>query len=111
MNIAIPLANGRLCAHFGHCEAFALVDVDENNKINGTTVHQAPPHEPGLLPRWLHGLGANVVLAGGMGQRAQQLFAENGIKVVVGAPSDTPEQLVTAYVGGTLQAGANICDH
>ena len=28
MRFAIPLAEGQLCMHFGHCEQFALVDVD-----------------------------------------------------------------------------------
>ena len=86
MRIAIPLAAGRLCMHFGHCEQFALVDVDEAaQKGRGTTLLTPPPHEPGLLPRWLHEQGADVVIAGGMGQRAQQLFAQSGIRVLVGS--------------------------
>ena len=64
-----------------------------------------------MLPRWLHEQGANVILAGGMGQRAQQLFAQSGVKVVVGAPVDTPENLVTTYLAGSLVSGANVCDH
>ena len=47
---------------------------------------KAPQHEPGMLPRWLKGLGANAIIAGGMGSRAQGLFAEEGIQVIVGAP-------------------------
>ena len=112
MKIAIPLADGRLCMHFGHCEQFALVDVDEAaGKPTNTTLVTPPPHEPGLLPRWLHEQGAAVIIAGGMGQRAQSLFTENGIKVVVGAAAETPENLVAAYLAGTLQTGANVCDH
>jgi len=112
MKIAIPLAEGLLCMHFGHCEQFALVEVDEATKKIGETKLLTPPaHEPGVLPRWLHEQGATVIIAGGMGQRAQQLFAQNDIKVLVGAPSKTPEQLVTAYFDETLQTGANICDH
>lgn len=112
MKIAIPLAAGRLSMHFGHCEEFALVDVDPDNKeINNTELIDAPPHQPGLLPRWLHEQGANVIIAGGMGQRAQQLFAQNDIQVVIGASALTPEELVKAYLEGTLQTGENICDH
>ena len=112
MKIAIPMAGGRLCMHFGHCEQFALVDVDETaGKPTKTTLVTPPPHEPGLLPRWLHEQGATAIIAGGMGQRAQQLFAESGIKVVVGAPADTAENLVAAYLGGTLVSGQNACDH
>ena len=63
------------------------------------------------MPKWLGGVGVNVVIAGGMGQRAQQLFNQNRINVVVGAAVDTPENLVSAYVNKTLQTGSNICDH
>ena len=112
MKIAIPVAEGRLSAHFGHCEEFAIFEVDEGGKeVLKKTMHQPPTHEPGVLPRWLHELGADVIIAGGMGQRAQQLFAQNGITVVVGAPAETPEQLASAYLSETLQAGENICDH
>ena len=112
MKIAIPTANGILCPHFGHCEKFALIDVDENQKtILQQTSVTPPPHEPGLLPRWLHEQGATVVIAGGMGQRAQSLFTQNNITVVVGAPSDTPETIVDQYLSGNLISGANMCDH
>ena len=112
MKIAIPLVGDRLSPHFGHCERFALVEADEQaGKIASKDVLKAPAHQPGLLPRWLHEQGANVILAGGMGQRAQQLFEQAGIKVVIGVPSETPEILVAAYLNGTLTTGANICDH
>ena len=98
--------------HFGHCASFALVDVDpQTKKILGSSEIAAPPHEPGLLPPWLAKQGANIIIAGGMGQRAQQLFAEQGIQVVVGAPAETPEKLITDFFAGTLQTGDNVCDH
>ncbi len=112
MRIAIPTAGGRLCPHFGHCEEFALVDVDEKErKITGTSKKTPPPHEPGVLPRWLAQEGVNLIIAGGMGQRAQMLFAENKIKVLVGAPSDTVEKIVCDYLAGKLRQGENLCDH
>ena len=112
MKIAIPLADGKLCAHFGHCQQFALLDVDEKKReITAKQLLTPPPHEPGVLPRWLHEQGANTIIAGGMGQRAQQLFTDNSIKVVVGATAETPEKLVEDYLAGTLQDGTNLCDH
>jgi predicted Fe-Mo cluster-binding NifX family protein len=98
--------------HFGHCEQFALLDVDAaGKKVTGKTMVTPPPHEPGVLPKWLHEQGANVIIAGGMGQRAQGLFQENGIQVVVGAPTGTPEEIATQYLAGTLVSGMNVCDH
>lgn len=112
MKIVIPVADGKLSTHFGHCERFALIDVDpKEKKIIKQDELKAPPHEPGLLPKWLAERGANMIIAGGMGQRAQALFAEHGIEVVIGAPAETPENLVNSYLAGTLQSGENVCDH
>jgi len=107
---AVPVAGGKLSAHFGHCEQFALIET-ENGEIKGKSMHVPPPHEPGVLPKWLHDKGAHVIIAGGMGTRAQQLFNENGIKVVIGAQSDVPEVLVHQYLSNNLVTGENICDH
>lgn len=110
--IAIPVAGGRLCMHFGHCEQFAVLDVDTAGKeILNFRQLAAPPHQPGLLPRWLHEQGVNLVIACGMGQRAQRVFAENDIQVIVGAPAESPESIVRSYLDGKLQPGENICDH
>lgn len=112
MRIAIPVVGGNLSAHFGHCEEFALIDADrENKKITTAEMLAAPPHEPGLLPRWLAEKGAEMIIAGGMGGRAQGLFQQQNIAVLVGAPSDVPEAIVDAYLQGTLQTGDNVCDH
>jgi predicted Fe-Mo cluster-binding NifX family protein len=112
MKIAIPITNGKLAMHFGHCEAFAMVEVDDETKqITTTSMLEAPPHQPGLLPRWLGEHGATVIIAGGMGQRAQDLFTQQNIEVVVGATPGSPEEIANAYLNGTLVAGPNICDH
>jgi len=112
MRIAIPLAEGKLALHFGHCQEFALVDVDpKTGEVRRTEKANPPDHAPGVLPRWLAEQGAEIILAGGMGSRAQNLFAENGIQVIVGAPAKAPEDLARDYMAGTLEAGDNVCDH
>jgi len=107
---AIPVVEGKLCAFFGHFEQFALVET-ENGTIKNTSMHTPPPHEPGVLPKWLHERvlpkwlheqGADVILAGGMGSRARNLFDQNGIKVITGAPADPPEHLVNQYLSESL---------
>lgn len=112
MKIAIPITNGRLSAHFGHCDRFAIIDGDTNSKeIKSQELVTPPPHEPGLLPEWLSGLSVELVIAGGMGRRAQQLFKQSNIDVVVGAPDNSPYELVRQYLAGQMQCGQNICDH
>jgi len=112
MRIAIPLVRGKLSLHFGHCDQFAIFDIDDNIKKATNREDATPPgHEPGVLPQWLHENNVSVIIAGGMGQRAQQLFTQNNVKVVIGASDQTPEELVSAYLENTLQTGDNICDH
>ncbi len=112
MKIAIPLADGKLSLHFGHCARFALIDVDPQAKtILQRQDIEAPPHAPGLLPPWLAERGVNLIIAGGMGQRAQGMFNEQGIAVLVGARPDLPEALAVDYLEGNLQSGINVCDH
>ncbi len=112
MRIAIPVANKQLCLHFGHCEEFVLIDVDEAGKsIVKKTFVTPPPHEPGMLPAWIASQGATVIIAGGMGSRAQGLFAEKKIEVVVGAVESDIDALVAQYLNKTLVTGSNACDH
>ena len=112
MRIAIPVANGQLSPHFGHCEQFALFDVDPDTRnVTKVELQTPPPHEPGILPRWLAEIGATTIIAGGMGMRAQQLFEQNGIKVVIGADGGNPRTIVDAYLSGNLVTGDNLCDH
>ena len=112
MRFAIPLADGILAMHFGHCASFALIDADPERKtVMIREDVDAPPHQPGLLPPWLAERGVNHIIAGGMGQRAQALFTEHGIEVTVGASAETPEKLVSEYLAGTLAVGGNACDH
>lgn len=107
---AIPLENGRLCSHFGHCQQFAIIDTVDG-KITAQNLVTPPPHEPGLLPQWLGENGVTHVIAGGMGQRAIGLFNNQNIQVTVGALPKQPEELVKDWLSNSLVAGANACDH
>ena len=112
MKYAIPVSGGMMSPHFGHCEHFALIDADETKKeITGTELVTSPEHQPGLLPAWLAEKGVNVVIAGGMGPMAHDLFRQNNIAVVIGAMEDKPEQAVLSYISGALATGDNICNH
>ena len=112
MRIAIPLAQGRLSLHFGHCDQFAVFDIDENiSRVISREDATPPSYAPGALPKWLHENNVSVIIASGMGQRAQQLFAQNNIRVVIGASGQAPEELVSAFLENRLETGDNICDH
>jgi len=112
----VPVTGGKLSAHFGHCEEFAIFSPKESSdggkhEVEAVDALEAPPHQPGLLPAWLNERGVHVVIAGGMGNRAQELFSQAGIEVIVGAPGSSPLEIAQSYVDGTLVAGQNVCDH
>jgi predicted Fe-Mo cluster-binding NifX family protein len=107
---AIPTENGKLCAHFGHCEKFAIVETDNSSVVKEEYI-TPPVHQPGVYPQFLAQHGVSVIISGGMGQRAQQLFTQNRIEVCVGVTAETPIRLVEQYLNGGLQTGQNLCDH
>jgi ATP-binding protein involved in chromosome partitioning len=112
MRVAVPVTDGKVSPHFGHCSHFGLFDVDEATKaIVRREVIASPGHQPGFLPAWLAEEGVSAVIASGMGSRAQTIFNENHIEVVIGALGDDPEKVVLDYVKGELTTGDNICDH
>jgi ATP-binding protein involved in chromosome partitioning len=112
LRYAVPVSGGAVSPHFGHCEHFALIDVDdERQEIIGQELVASPGHQPGLLPEWLAEQGVAFVIAGGMGSRARSLFQQNRIGVITGALESNPEKTVLDYLKGRLTTGDNICDH
>ncbi|MDD4308962.1 MAG: NifB/NifX family molybdenum-iron cluster-binding protein [Candidatus Cloacimonetes bacterium] len=108
--IAIPTTNNVLSAHFGHCEKFAIYSVTDS-KIMKEEWITPPPHEPGSHPKFLRDLGCETIIAGGMGVKAQTLFAENNIEVIIGVPDIPLKELVEMYIKSELKSGNNLCDH
>lgn len=109
--VAVPVDEaGILDAHFGHCKFFALIKV-ENDEIVSEEKVVPPPHEPGLLPKWLSEKGATDIIAGGMGQKAIQLFNQGGVNAFVGAPQLKAQELVKGLLDKSLTFTANYCNH
>ncbi|MFW5774362.1 MAG: NifB/NifX family molybdenum-iron cluster-binding protein [Tangfeifania sp.] len=109
--IAVPTDNsGVLDGHFGHCEFFTIINV-KNGEIVSEEKVVPPPHEPGLLPKWLAEKNVTDILAGGMGNRAIQIFNQNGVNVFVGAPKMNATELVKGFLDKSVEFAANYCDH
>jgi len=110
MRIAVATENANVSPHFGHCEGFTLFDV-ENNDIKAEEFVANPGHQPGFLPVFLGEHGVNMIIAGGMGERAQVLFAQNSIETIVGA-SGSAKDAVNSYLSGSLNTTGEVCkDH
>ncbi|MBN2461145.1 MAG: NifB/NifX family molybdenum-iron cluster-binding protein [Candidatus Cloacimonetes bacterium] len=108
--IAIPVNNGLLAQHFGHCQNFAVYTVD-NKEIKSEETLIPPVHEPGAYPHFLADKGISVVICGGMGHRARQHFNMQNIEVITGATGQLPQDLINLFLENKLETGTNPCDH
>ncbi len=129
MRIAIPSNSpGGLQAqrsdHFGHCDIFTLVDIDEKQKIKDVTVIKNGDHEAGgcLVPvKILQDAGAEAIIVGGMGARPMRGFADVGITVYFADRTSlkTVQEVVDGLTTNTLPVmhadqvckGSGNCDH
>ncbi len=107
MKIAVATDNNMVSGHFGHCEGFTIFET-EDKKISGKDIIENPGHKPGFLPKFLAEQKVNVIIAGGMGETAQEIFKDNGIEVVVGASGDT-EKAAQEFLDGKLKSTESIC--
>lgn len=108
--IAIPTEAKQLCAHFGHCEEFVFFTCEDGKIVDEKWI-TPPAHVPGLYPKWVAENGATVVLGGGMGTKAQDLFHQANVDVFYGIALSNPKEIAETYLKGELQAGVNLCDH
>jgi predicted Fe-Mo cluster-binding NifX family protein len=94
-------------AHFGRCPYYVLVDLDgrEVSRVSAVENPYYGQHQPGQVPSFIQKLGANVMLAGGMGRRAIGFFQQYGIQAVTGA-CGTVRHALEQYLGGALQGAA-----
>lgn len=107
MKVAIAREGDRVSLHFGYCDSFEIFDIKDNKIENKETVPN-PGHRPGFLPVFLAEKGVNVMIAGGMGGSAYQLFQQNGIEVYTGVEGEI-DCVIDAYVKGTLESAGGVC--
>jgi len=109
LKLALATDGNQVAAHFGHCPEYTLVEV-ENGEVKTQLTIPNPGHQPGFLPAYLSELKVTHVIAGGMGARAQELFAARGISTIVGAQGPVSE-VIRDFLTGRLVAGPSLCSH
>ena len=107
MRIAVAAEGKNVTEHFGHCVNFMLYDV-ENNKITKEESVDNPGHKPGFLPNFLADKGVKVIISGGMGQGAVDIFNERDVEVVTGASGDA-RTAAERYLKGDLKSTGSVC--
>ena len=107
IKIAVASENGMVAGHFGHCESFMIFDAENDQIINAETITN-PGHKPGFLPNFLNDKGVTVIIAGGMGGGAVDIFNEHNIDVIVGVTGDAKEA-AGSYLHGSLKSTGSVC--
>ena len=87
MKIAVAAMGNTVAGHFGHCENFIFFDTADG-VITAVNSVPNPGHRPGFLPNFLADNGAQVIISGGMGGGAVDIFNERGVEVIVGVQGD-----------------------
>lgn len=109
MKIAIAKQGESVSAHFGHCDGFEVFEV-ESAEVATRNFVANPGHTPGFLPKFLAEAGVEVIIAGGMGAMAQNLFKEQEIAVII-SNQETVTSAIDKYLEGTLKSTDSVCDH
>jgi predicted Fe-Mo cluster-binding NifX family protein len=109
MKVAIATEGNQVSAHFGRCQCYTIFDVD-GNEIKGKSTVDTPGHQPGMLPRFLNDRGVDIVIAGGMGPKAQNLFGALNIQPIIGITGNV-DDVIRDFVNGALEGGESLCDH
>jgi len=112
--IALPVKDGKLGQHFGHCDVFhfyTLIECSDGLKVQDVEEKVPPAHEPGIIPQWVAQEGATDIIVGGIGQKAIDIFNQKGVNVLVGAATINVDKLISDYIDGVLEVNVNLCDH
>lgn len=107
MKIAAAAMGTEVARHFGHCENFIIFDTEDGKIVNETSIPN-PGHKPGFLPNFLGDKGVEVILSGGMGGGAVDIFNERNIEVVVGVEGDARAN-AELYLQGKLVSTGEVC--
>ena len=100
--------DAKIFDHFGHTPYFTIVDI-HNNLVKKTLIVGNPfveHHQPGEVPNFLGEKEVKLIIAGGMGEKAKQLFLAKGIDVITGA-SGSVGDIIDLYLKGKLQNDPN----
>ena len=107
MIIAIATDGEYVSSHFGRCQTYTMVDIEDGNIVKNEGVAN-PGHAPGAIPEFLNKKGARKVICGGIGARATELFGQYDIEILAGIEG-TVENVIEKLKKGKLTGKESLC--
>lgn len=109
MKVAVAKEGDNVSAHFGHCSTYAVYNVNGSDVVKEEDLI-SPGHEPGRLPAFMSENNVDLVIAGGMGPRAVELFCSYDIEVILGIAGNI-DAVISEFAKGNLAGGESMCHH
>lgn len=112
MKIALPTRDGQIDDHFGHCDHYTIISLDDAKNITGKEAMDSPEGcgcKSDIAPV-LANKGVKVMLAGNMGEGAVNILTKSGIQVIRGC-SGPIDDVAAKYLSGELKDNMITCDH
>ena len=113
IKLAIPTNGNVVDNHFGHCELYTIITIDDNRTITG--IEYLPSNHGCGCKSDIAGIfqkiGVSLMLAGGIGEGAIQVLNRHGIEVIRGCSGDV-NTLAEMYISGELaDSGVSCAQH
>ena len=113
MKLAIPVSkNNEVDGHFGHCEMYKVVTLNEKNEITNSEIVDSPKGCgcKSNIAQTLASQGITVMLTGGIGAGAVNKLNSAGIEVIRGC-SGNVDTLAVDYASGKITDNGSNCEH
>lgn len=110
--IAIPTRGNVVDNHFGHCEFYTILTIEQDGQI---VSNETIPSPQGCgcksnIAGQLEEMGVTIMLAGNMGQGALNVLTTHHIKVIRGCSGNVME-VATAFLNGEIKDSGEGCHH
>lgn len=105
--VAIAVDSGEVAQHFGRCDKYVILRC-KNGKIKEKKDLKHPGHKPGFLPKFLAEKGVEVILTGGIGRKAINLFERADIKIISGVKGEV-NKVIKDLMEEKINGGKNLC--
>lgn len=110
MRIAVTYEDGEVFQHFGRTAEFKVYDVEDGRVVSSEVVSTGGKGH-GELIGVIRGLGASVLICGGLGEGARNGLASAGVRVLSGN-SGSADAAVSAFLNGTIDENSGAtCQH
>lgn len=105
--VAIPILNDVLSTDFNECGYYDIYEIDQK-KIVAQNREKLCNKTSNDLNNWIIKKGITDIIVHGIDKVSVNYFAETKVNLFVGVSISSPNELIDAYLKGTLQSNTKI---